>query len=148
MDGGGGGGEKGSTHFHHLYTRRGNGGGGGGGGYLVDISVFPIPGVSALFHQFSFPSLPRLPAYYPLTKQPDGLSPLYFRTGLNHRRGFPAVFAADEKGSGLYLARRTLPPLPRLFRSSLPAIPLIPLWNYDDSDVRARLRNWPRERPA
>lgn len=59
-----GAGEKGSTHFHHLYTRRGNGGG-GGGGYLVDISVFPIPGVSALFHQFSSPSLPRLPAYYP-----------------------------------------------------------------------------------
>lgn len=64
---GGGGKREGSTHFHHLYTRRGNGG--GGGGYLVDISVFPIPGVSALFHQFSLPpspsfSLPRLPAYY------------------------------------------------------------------------------------
>lgn len=57
------GGGEGSTHFHHLYTRRGNGGsgsGGGGGGYLVDISVFPIPGVSALFHQFSSPSLPRV----------------------------------------------------------------------------------------
>jgi len=48
---------EGSTHFHHLYTRRGNGGG-GGGGYLVDISVFPIPGVSALFYQFSSSSLP------------------------------------------------------------------------------------------
>lgn len=55
------GGGEGSTHFHHLYTRRGNGGSGGsGGGYLVDISVFPIPGVSALFHQFSSPSLPRV----------------------------------------------------------------------------------------
>lgn len=126
-----------STHFHHLYTRRGCGGsGGGGGGYLVDISVFPIPGVSALFHQSSFPlaSLPTTPG----ETARRALSPLYFRTGLNHRRGFPAVFAADEKGSGLYLARCTLPPLPRLFRSSLPAIPLIPLWNYDGGDMRAR----------
>lgn len=116
-EGGRGAGEKGSTHFHHLYTRRENGGG-GGGGYLVDISVFPIPGVSALFHQFSSPLAPSSACLLPLTKQPDGLSPLYFRTGLNHRRGFPAVFAADEKGSGLYLARRTLPPLPRLFLPS------------------------------
>lgn len=110
----------------------------------------PFPG-SLPFSTNSPPArtLVCLPAcLLPLTKQPDGLSPLYFRTGLNHRRGFPAVFAADEKGSGLYLARRTLPPLPRLFRSSLPAIPLIPLWNYGDGDVRARLRNWPRERPA
>jgi len=57
---------EGSTHFHHLYTRRGKNGGVGGGGYLVDISVFPIPGVSILFHPIlSSPSLPRLPAYYP-----------------------------------------------------------------------------------
>lgn len=66
------------------------------------------------------PLAPSSACLLPLTKQPDGLSPLYFRTGLNHRREFPAVFAADEKGSALYLAPRTLPPLPRLFRSSLP----------------------------
>lgn len=127
-----------STHFHHLYTRR---------GYRRWRRLsrryfgFPYSGVSALFHQSS-PFLARTACLLPLAKRLDGLSPLYFRTGLNHRRGFPAVFAADEKGSGLYLAQRTLPPLPRLFRSALPAIPLILLWNYDDGDVRARLRNW------
>lgn len=107
---------------------------------------FPYSGVSALFLQSSpFPPHFLLylepPAYYyttPGSKRLDGLSPLYFRTGLNHRRGFLAVFAADEKGSGLYLARRTLPPLPRLFRSALPAIPLILLWNYDDGAMCAR----------
>lgn len=67
----------------------------------------PFPG--SLPSSTDLPYAPPPPAcLLPPAKRLDGLSPLYFRTGLNHRRGFPAVFAADEKGSGLYLARRTL----------------------------------------
>lgn len=131
----GGPGGKGSTHFHHLYTRRGRTVAAVAAAISSIFRFSPFPGSLPSSTNSPLSLSPSSACLLPLTKQPDGFSPLYFRTGLNHRRGFPVVFAADEKGSGLYLARRTLPPLPRLFRSSLLAIPLIPLWNYDDGDV-------------
>lgn len=108
--------------------------------------------ISSIFRFSLFRGLCPLPPVLPLPHSPACLLPwrngstgsrrCTFGQGLITVEGSPPYLLLTEKGSGLYLAQRTLPPLPRLFRSALPAIPLILLWNYDDGDVRARLRNW------